>query len=73
MTTRPVHQVFVDEINGHWRVSGEKDVTIFGSFDNKEHALDLGRRLAKKEHGQLIVRHPDETLEFAEDFASEER
>jgi hypothetical protein len=70
---RAIREVYVDPKHGRWRVSGENQGTSFSLFADKETAVSEGRRLAKSEHGQLIVRHANGTLEFAEDFASVER
>ncbi len=68
-----IHLVYVDPIQDAWRVSGETRNQLFGTFKTKEKAIVSGRRIAKKESGQMIVRNANGGVEFAEDYASVER
>jgi len=70
---KPIESIFVDPVNKAWRVSGRTPSKVFGTFHNKNEAVETGRQIAKKKHGQLIVHGPNRALDFAEDYASVER
>ncbi len=67
-----IHLIYVDPIHGRWRVSGEERGQNLGTFADKESAIASARGFAKSLQGQMIVRTENQTVEFAEDYASVE-
>ena len=68
-----IHTIYVDPKGKDWQVTGENPRQQFGIFESKESAIHNARELAKRFHGQMVVRSNLEQLEFAEDYASVER
>jgi Uncharacterized protein conserved in bacteria (DUF2188) len=53
-----VHVVHDDD-SGKWRVEVEGQTRASGTSDTKQPAVDLGRRVAERNHSDLLIHNKD--------------